>query len=874
MSSSGSGMTSIQLNTRPSSMVGIGIASLLGEPLDQERRAMIEEWVSPPDPLTPNNQYPKENPVSSGSTPTTTPASSGSTQPTNPASSGSTPLTSPESSGTTPMTSPDDIASPSSPTLKRDADEFDVELTRRFLEKGKAKMAEKDFLGAEACFIKVLSKLENHDLQNKIAVRLAEAQVMLASSLLEQSRVQEAEKLLLEVTETEHVSDSPSAMTASHNLGSLYLRRGDLDLAESHSMNAVKARGKLLGMQHKLCLQSVELLVKVFEKKGDHIEAEAWQMFIPVRPKPEAGRDSSAPSVEPLSPTKKLDRSRKTFRMPNLQRRTPWALLFHRTPVSPTPQATGRGQSWIRGVPDNSLFSDPDGELPGDHPHLHGYHEVAGDNKYSVTGLAYHRAELETPVYMSELEAPAPSLTFSENYQPRKSSLKSSPLDELRRLLILYADRGIAHRQQVASKIFSMIQALCAEERHEEAAEVTAEYLKIHNREHYRSFETSHDAAIRTNILKGGNRGLAATGHGYSPLHAFAWSPRPEATELGVLIDHGVNVNAKFSTNKGGPRGPTALHLAVERGHLEKVQNLLLVSGIQLEDLDIDGLTPLFKAFRNGHSAIVKLLLEHGARTDHYQNGLTKSSLLHEAASGCDLSLIELLLSRGEPVNWLNFQIRTPLLYALAVSESSFRSRDATVLRKAVRILLDAGADTHVEDVRGYTARDYASQHNYTEVLELLDVHEAQCAPDSRLARPGHFSKAGDVEVGAYNSSEKCDSAKNVTLPKRPVLRIDTSPNSFFGSSETSTTSMLQQRFETPKHPRRTEALSAGASPASTSLPVLASTTHDAPSQEKWDMMASGRWPPLDLDFDFLKEVFGACQTVDTNGTPTDKMIG
>lgn len=81
-----------------------------------------------------------------------------------------------------------------------------------------------------------------------------------------------------------------------------------------------------------------------------------------------------------------------------------------------------------------------------------------------------------------------------------------------------------------------------------------------------------------------------------------------------MLIDRGANV---FAANSGGKR---ALHIACEEGLLALVPRLLELDCSGVDSQDSDFRTPLMYASLTGNTAVMKLLLQKGARTDLRDN--------------------------------------------------------------------------------------------------------------------------------------------------------------------------------------------------------------------------------------------------------------
>jgi serine/threonine-protein phosphatase 6 regulatory ankyrin repeat subunit B len=127
-----------------------------------------------------------------------------------------------------------------------------------------------------------------------------------------------------------------------------------------------------------------------------------------------------------------------------------------------------------------------------------------------------------------------------------------------------------------------------------------------------------------------------------------------------VLLAKGANIDA-CNTN-----GATALHLAVQKGHIEVVKTLLekranpnaaINSKIPL----INGTTPLHVATEAGHLNVVKILLEKGGNIHASINGITP---LHIAAGRGYLDMVIALLEKGANIDAVYNNNITPLSLA------------------------------------------------------------------------------------------------------------------------------------------------------------------------------------------------------------------
>ena len=201
--------------------------------------------------------------------------------------------------------------------------------------------------------------------------------------------------------------------------------------------------------------------------------------------------------------------------------------------------------------------------------------------------------------------------------------------------------------------------------------------------------------------------------HGSTPLmHAALYA---DVGMMRLLLDRGADVN---SANQDGS---TALMWAA--GDLDKV-GLLLEKGARVDAWTRLGRTPLLiAATYAGNAAVVRLLLEHGARVA--DQDITQETALDSASKRGDVPMVEVLLEAGADVNAPGFVGRAPLVWAaeegnvatlacllkhgagknrrnLNLALFSAAARGPT---EAVRLLLDHGADPTAKHpfVRGYT---------------------------------------------------------------------------------------------------------------------------------------------------------------------------
>ena len=135
-----------------------------------------------------------------------------------------------------------------------------------------------------------------------------------------------------------------------------------------------------------------------------------------------------------------------------------------------------------------------------------------------------------------------------------------------------------------------------------------------------------------------------------TPLHWAILKGKAEVIQL--LLANGAQVNVKEHIC-----GSTPLHWAVEKGHEDAVRRLLNKAKVNAKDSYKR--TPLHRAAKYGHVAIVTRLLDNGAAV----NAKNKygETPLHLAAKYGHEAVATLLLDKGAKVNARNNDRKTPL---------------------------------------------------------------------------------------------------------------------------------------------------------------------------------------------------------------------
>lgn len=152
------------------------------------------------------------------------------------------------------------------------------------------------------------------------------------------------------------------------------------------------------------------------------------------------------------------------------------------------------------------------------------------------------------------------------------------------------------------------------------------------------------------------------------------------------LLELGADINAQ-----GGKNSMAALHGAAKNGHFAVVELLVQAGGstIDMNALDGSGCTALYWATRKGHLKIVEFLLDHGADTE--ATGADWRPL-HTACTKDNLEMVTLLLAKGARVDAaMEFGV-TPLDFTATQGST-----------EVAQVLLDAGADINNRDEKTAT---------------------------------------------------------------------------------------------------------------------------------------------------------------------------
>lgn len=195
-----------------------------------------------------------------------------------------------------------------------------------------------------------------------------------------------------------------------------------------------------------------------------------------------------------------------------------------------------------------------------------------------------------------------------------------------------------------------------------------------------------------------------------------------------ILLDKGAknNVNSKNWHH-------SSIHEQVIENGCPEIMALFATKGFDIDIKDQDNETPLLNAIYAGHTAVVKVLIDHGADVNN-ANKSSRDSAIHFAANFDRPEILEMLLRKGADYNALDCNGRN-LAHCAARTGS-------TKLVKIMSELSLPDLNYTIKDSNGYTPADYMSER-IVMTDDEIGVHEAWEEMVAKLAllTPPEFLK-------------------------------------------------------------------------------------------------------------------------------------
>jgi ankyrin repeat protein len=217
-------------------------------------------------------------------------------------------------------------------------------------------------------------------------------------------------------------------------------------------------------------------------------------------------------------------------------------------------------------------------------------------------------------------------------------------------------------------------------------------------------------------------------------------TPLQLACKQGLLEIAGLLLRAGADSTALDADGETALHTSIREGHAAVVRLLLTV--VDVEEPGVGELTtPLWTAVVWGRAEIVHVLLEAGA--DVTRLSLSGYTLLHETAKSGSVELTREMLKAGLHPDDVGSIGIAPLQYCAIYGKPGEGVLDC------IRVLIEAGADLSTRGFRGNTALTFAAAVGNVEIVRLLLAAGAPTSPadDSGQTALHHAARNGHADV-------------------------------------------------------------------------------------------------------------------------------
>ncbi len=202
-------------------------------------------------------------------------------------------------------------------------------------------------------------------------------------------------------------------------------------------------------------------------------------------------------------------------------------------------------------------------------------------------------------------------------------------------------------------------------------------------------------------------------------------------------------LSTSLLTGCSQPDKPTVgLYVAIKRGDLDQVDRHVHW-GTDINQIDIDGQTPLHESARNGKIVIARLLMKNGANVNQLNNfgqtpldlailngriqlsellinkfnaefDATRSLFIAVNANNHDRDVYRFLARQGAEFNTTNSDGLTPLMIAVTNEQ-----------RLTAKQLIASGADVNLADKQGRTPLNLATTLNNMDLITLLKSNGA-----------------------------------------------------------------------------------------------------------------------------------------------------
>jgi ankyrin repeat protein len=545
---------------------------------------------------------------------------------------------------------------------------------------------------------------------------------LLAISCWKQGKLNEAKSILLDLINLGDVQYDGD-LRLVHTLAEVYMAEGDLNKAADYCFRAAKGRRSAFGKGHVLFLDSVALLVEIYEAKGDEFEAQGYEGTYLIVPISEARVPPEKPDRNTSQHMRIILHSRSVLRLASEKRRV--ARWEERKAIQ-----------WLDENSFASVFSKGSG----------------GEIDEVVAAKALHKAAEQGHMLAMRLLLKRGA---NVNAQIPCENTTSTVLES-----------AVEHGQEVT--VNSLL---------DNGAEIDQKAgggrTALHCAAQY-----GHEAIVQL-LLKEGASVEARDNRGLTPFNYAAIDAHEAVMDL--LLDNGAEIE------EAGEDGITALHSVAMKGKRSVVENLLRRgANVHAKDtggrtpFDKGGRTALHNIASSEHHTIATLLIENGADVNAKDNN--GSTALHLAR---DENMVRALLDKGADIHIraslqrtaLHFPVDPGAIDLLLAEGLLVDSKDelgGTPLDAAVRYLLvtmawkllEKGANVDETDNFGRTPLYIAVERVpltdtglREEMVKLLLAYGADpLKPVAHLGSPlSHADFLEDDEIVALLTMERSD---------------------------------------------------------------------------------------------------------------------
>ena len=160
---------------------------------------------------------------------------------------------------------------------------LEFEILQKLLAKGKRLYDNGKYPEAETTLRRSLKRSTSLSPSLRSLLDLKSPKLLLARSCFSQQKFDEAQSLLVGLTQELAIDDSHAALIldASFSLSEVFLHKQDFGNAEIYCKRTIVGRGRVNGKIHESYHDAIRLLTRIYISKGDEDEADAWSEMLP-----------------------------------------------------------------------------------------------------------------------------------------------------------------------------------------------------------------------------------------------------------------------------------------------------------------------------------------------------------------------------------------------------------------------------------------------------------------------------------------------------------------------------------------------------------------------------------------------------------------